>query len=683
MTSNSSRAGPVDHSPRFPDQLYRASAMRLKKLRCIIFRVSGPAARGGPGRWRRSLGVTFAFLAGGMHAQLPGAPAGVTAFKRMTLQELLDVEVTSVSRRPEKISESASAVQIVTAEDLRRAGVRTIPEALRLLPNLQVAQVDARQWAITSRGFNATIANKHLVLLDGRTLYTPLFAGVFWDVQDTFLPDIDRIEVISGPGATQWGSNAVNGVINITTKPARETQGGMFIAGTGSQLHGFGSVRYGGALSPTLHYRVYGKVLDFGNSRLPAGGDAGDSWHREQGGFRLDWAPQTSDQLTLQGDLYSGRIGQLAARDIKVTGGNLLGRWTRTMSSESELQVKALYDYTFRRVPGSITEDLDAFELDLVHRFRASGRQEFVWGATYRIIHDKLRNPPAFAFLPPKVTREWWSGFVQDRITLRPETLDLLLGVKVEQNPYTNVEYQPSARLGWKFSPRHFLWGAVSRAVRTPSRIDRDFFRPAVPPYQIAGGPDFRSEELLAYELGYRGEISPKLGASLATFLHDYSELRSLEPASGISASVLANGLEGRSYGAELSLDYRATPVWRIRLGYTEMRVSAWPDAQSDDRALAGSPPADPDRQFLLHSQYDVSDAFHFDAVLRRVARITLHQVPAYTELDLRASWRPHPKLELALVGRNLLDAQHPEFNPVATRREVRRSLFVEGAWTF
>src|SRR5882762_9467776 len=292
-----------------------------------------------------------------------------SALKKLSVEELMDIEVTSVSKRPEKLSETASAIQVITQEDIRRSGVSSLPEALRLASNLEVAQVDSRQWAISARGFNNTTSNKLLVLIDGRTVYTPLYAGVFWDVQDTFLEDVDRIEVISGPGATVWGANAVNGVINIITRKAKDTQGTLLSGGGGTELRGFGGARYGGGIGRDLRYRIYGKYFDRDSSVLATGQDAHDSWHSGQIGFRGELNASQADVVTLQGDLYDGAVHQLTADPIGLGGGNLMSRWEHAFSESSDLKLQFYYDRTNRRVPASIAEGLDTYDVDLQHRF--------------------------------------------------------------------------------------------------------------------------------------------------------------------------------------------------------------------------------------------------------------------------------------------------------------------------
>src|SRR6266436_4982228 len=454
--------------------------------------------------------IALLFFAGHSFAQTQNTNTNPNALRTLSLKELMDIEVTSVSKRPEKLSETASAIQVITKEDIRRSGVTSLPEALRLASNLEVAQVDSRQWAISARGFNNTTANKMLVLIDGRTVYTPLYAGVFWDVQDSFIEDIDRIEVISGPGATLWGANAVNGVINVTSRNSKDTQGLLFSGGGGTELRGLSSVRYGGQLSSNAHYRVYEKFFDRGSGVLSNGQDAVNGWHMGQGGFRVDWDASKANLFTLQGDLYTGRMGQRNMDDTAVDGGNVVGRWSHRFSERSDLKLQLYYDRTHRRVPNTFAEVLDTYDVDFQHRFPLGDRQSIVWGLGYRVNRDDVTNSPGLAFLPARVSRQSFSGFVQDEIALVKDRLQLTIGTKIEHNAYTGFEYQPSARLAWKASRRQMIWGAISRAVRTPSRIDRELFVPGRQPFLLAGGPGFLSENLSAYELGYRTQAAER-----------------------------------------------------------------------------------------------------------------------------------------------------------------------------
>src|SRR3989454_2220096 len=424
-------------------------------------------------------------------AQQPDSSLSAEALKKLSIEQLMNLQVTSVSKRPERLSQTASAIQVITQQDIRRSGAASLAEALRLAANLQVAQIDSRQWAISARGFNGTAANKLLVLIDGRTVYTPLFSGVFWDVQEVPLQDIDRIDVISGPGATLWGANAVNGVINVITKDAKDTQGFLLSGGGGTEQHGFGTVRYGAALGSSVRARIYGRGFDRDATALPSGQGAADDWYLGQGGFRMDWEASSASRVTLQGDLYDGRIGQPSAGDIAVSGGNAMARWSHTISEKSSLAGQLYYDRTHRDIPSTFGEDLDTYDVDLQHSARLGARHDVVWGLGYRLISDRVANSPVLAFLPAHVTRQWFTGFVQDEIALIPDRLHVALGTKVEHNDYTGYEIQPSGRVSWRLSPSATLWAAVARALRTPSRIDRELFaRVSVTPASyLAGGP--------------------------------------------------------------------------------------------------------------------------------------------------------------------------------------------------
>jgi len=631
-----------------------------------------------------TLHVGFLHRAG--FAQQPDSSLSAEALKKLSIEQLMNLQVTSVSKRSERLSQTASAIQVITQEDIRRSGASSLAEALRLASNLQVAQVDSRQWAISARGFNTTTANKLLVLIDGRTVYTPLFSGVFWDVQEVPLADIDRIEVISGPGATLWGANAVNGVINVITKDAKDTQGLLLSGGGGTEQHGFGTVRYGAALGSSVRARIYGRGFDRDATALPSGQDAADDWHLWQGGFRMDWDAATVNRVTLQGDLYDGRIGQLSpAADIAVSGGNVVAKWSHTISEQSSLAAQLYYDRTHRDIPGLFGEDLDTYDVDVQHGTRLGARHDVVWGLGYRLINDRIVNSSFLAFLPAHVAREWFTGFVQDEIGLVPNRLHVALGTKIEHNDYTGFEIQPSGRVNWRLSPSGTLWAAVSRALRTPSRIDRDLFARVSPTSVLAGGPGFHSEEELAYELGFRHQQG-SVALSVATFYSRYHGLRSVEQLHPPAADtlVIGNGQDGESYGAELTADYRVADRWRVRAGYTELRVHVWPNPGSTDMSGGASESHAPDRQFFLNSSVDLPADLRFDAGLRAIDDISNQQVPGYAELNARLSWQPMPALELSVVGQNLLHRRHVEFGaPGPTRRDIERGLYGAVAWRF
>lgn len=644
----------------------------------------------------RSKSCVAAYLSGMaallIHVSLQAAANSATDLKKLSIDELMNLEVTSVSRHPERLSETASAIQVITQDDIRRSGATSLPEALRLATNLQVAQIDSRQWAISARGFNSTTSNKLLVLIDGRTVYTPLYAGVFWDVQNTLLEDVERIEVISGPGATLWGTNAVNGVINITTKKAVDTQGALLSAGGGTDLRDFAGLRYGGSVGSDVQYRVYGKYFQRDGSVLPDDRDVANDWHMSEGGFRVDGTISQHDALSLQGDVYDGRVRQPTADDIVLNGGNLTGQWQRTMSDRSDLKLQIYFDRTHRDIPGSYAENLNTYNLDFQHRFAVGERHDIVWGWSYRLIEDDIRNPVTFGFLPPTVTQRWYGAFLQDEIALLPEYLNLTLGTKIEHNDYTGFEFQPSVRLAWRLQERQTLWAAVSRAVRTPSRVDRELYVPSSPPFVVLnGGSGFQSEKLVAYELGYRAQAYERLTVALSTFYNDYDDLRSIErirPPAQFPVFI-GNGLTAQSYGAELTADYQATNFWRLRAGYTEFRIHFGHEPGSTDANPGTSESHDPEQQFLIRSSLDLLRNCQFDATYRHVSRIANQAVPAYGELDLRVSWQPIAALELSVVGQNLLHDHHAEFgainaaNLANTRKEIERSVYGKAVWRY
>ncbi len=613
--------------------------------------------------------------------------------KKLSLEDLMKLDVTSVSRRPEPYSQAPAAIQVITQEEIRRSGASSIPEALRLANNLQVAQVDAHNWAISARGFNGGAANKLLVLIDGRTVYTPLFSGVFWDVQDYLLEDLDRIEVISGPGATLWGANAVNGVINIISKSAKDTQGGLLTGGGGTELQGFAGIRYGGMLASNVYYRIYGKYFDRDSSVYSQSSTNGrstkngeDDWRMGQGGFRVDWEESQHDLFTFQGDLYNGEENQLMNDDISLHGGNLLSRWSHTISDESDLSLQLYYDATHREIPGTLTDDLDTYDADFQHHFQIGERNGITWGLGYRFTRNVVHNSPTVGFLPSRLDRNIFSGFVQDEIKLT-EKLFFTLGTKLEHNDYTGIEVQPSGRLTFQISSNQMLWSAVSRAVRTPSRIDRNLFSPTTPPFAIAGGPDFDSEKLIAYELGYRVQATEKLSASVSTFYNQYDDIRSVRPGPPL---VIANDLEGDTYGIELDASYQALEWWRLRAGYNYIHEDIHVKHGRSDLSQGLAETSDPEQQISLQSLMSLPCHLELDGRLRWVDRLSFFSagkvgnVSSYFGLDIRLGWNPRPDLEFSIVGQNLVDNRHAEFGfPDSTQHEIERGVFGRVTWRF
>lgn len=630
------------------------------------------------------------------------------SLKKLSVEELMDLEVTSVSRRAEKLSETASAIQVITQDDMRRAGVSSVPEALRLASNLQVAQKNSHDWGISARGFNTELANKLLVLVDGRTVYTPLYSGVFWNVQDYLLEDIDRIEVISGPGGTLWGANAVNGVINIITRGAADTHGLYLEAGGGDELREFAAARFGGRVGSTIDFRVYGKYFDRDGALLADGSDASDAWHMGRGGFRIDAQPSAGNALTVQGDFYGGDENLAAGGVSEVSGWNLLGRWSHSSSAESQMSLQVYYDRTHLLLPspsngfapaGILKDDLDTGDLDFQHQFRLSTRHLVVWGLGYRFTRDVVDNAPALVFLPPRLERNLFSGFVQDRITLK-DTLFFTVGTKIEHNDYTGFEYEPSVRLQWNVASGHMVWAAVSRAVRMPSRIDTHLREPTLlpdpfPQSILNGGADFDSEKLIAYELGHRAQLNQTLTASVSAFYNRYTDLRSTTPGPAGFPSfgfplVFENNVQGDTYGAELGATYQPFQRWRLRGGYTLLEEQLRVKPGRVDFSNALNETSDPEQQFSLRSSLDLPQNVQLDIGLRWVDVLhnnngpTPGRVPAYTEADIRLGWQAYPGIELSLAGQNLLHDRHPEYGfPGAMREEVERSVYGKIVWSF
>ena len=604
----------------------------------------------------------------------------------LSLEDLSNIRVTSVSRRSESAFDAAASIFVISGDSIRRAGAATLPEALRLAPNLQVARVDARNYAVTARGFNSAFENKLLVLIDGRSVYTPLFSGVFWDAQEVVLEDVERIEVISGPGATMWGANAVNGVINIITKAAGATQSTQLSAGVERDL-ATGSVRHGGALAGGGHYRIYAKSARHDDIERENGLDSLTGWKRAQAGFRADWG-QGGDSATLQGDAYSGALHQQGTRDIRIAGANLLGRKSVRLAGGSDITAQAYWDFTERNQPGAFIEHLNTLDLQLQSSSMLAQRHRLVWGAGYRIAFDRLDNGAGFAFLPGDLNLHWGNAFAQDEIDLS-DTLRLIAGAKLEHNNYTGLEFLPTLRLAWKPTGSSLTWASASRTVRAPSRIDRDFYSPTNPPvvngvprYALAGGPDFRSEVATVVELDYRVQATPALSYSVMAFASDYDRLRTLEPNPGGAGSVFSNLANGRARGVEMWSTWEALDTLRLSAGLVAQRVrTSTEPASRDASAATGLATSDPSNYWTLRASWDIARGQMLDLSLRHQGKLDMPSVPSYEALDLTYTWRMMPGLDLALSGRNLLDASHPEFGGGPNRSVYQRAVGVNLVW--
>ncbi len=650
--------------------------------------------------------AALTFTLGQTPAGAEEAPDSTAVLKSLSLEELMDLEVTSVSKRLERLAETASAIQVVTGEDIRRSGATSIPEALRLAGNLQVAQKGSHAWGISARGFNTDSANKLLVLIDGRAVYTPLFSGVFWDRQDYLLADLERIEVISGPGSTLWGSNAVNGVINIISKSAKDTQGGHIEAGAGNELESSGGVRYGGTLAPKVYYRVYGKYSDHRGALFANGSPTHDAWQMRQGGFRVDAELSAENTFTLQSDVYRNEAELVTGGDSTVNGANVLGRWSHVFASGSDMSLQVYYDRTRLVLPvaasvispaGTLRDDLDTYDVDFQHNFTMGDRHRLVWGLGYRFIHDTVQNAPSLGFMPPESKQDLFNGYVQDEITLR-ENVVFTLGTKVEHTHYTGFEVEPSARLQWSVTDRQMVWTAVSRAVRTPSRFDRDISQPS-PGYLLVilkGGAEFVSEKLTAYELGYRAQISEVATLSVSAYYNEYTDVRSTtisppDPLFGLPFPFyFENNLEGETSGVEFAASYQARDWWRLHASYNVMSQNLGVKPGRMDYNNAHNETADPGHQWSLRSSMDLPGNLELDASWRWVDSLptnnsgVVYTLPAYTELDARLAWHPRADLEFALVGQSLLHGRHREYfianSPLV---DLERRVYGKVTWRF
>ncbi len=612
---------------------------------------------------------------------LPPAATPAAALLRLSIEELAQVEISSVSRHTERVADAPAAVYVITPDLIRRSGATTLAEALRLAPNLHVARVDSSTWAISARGFNSTTANKLLVMVDGRSIYTPLHAGVFWDMHDVVLHDVERIEVVSGPGGTLWGANAVNGVINVITRPARESIGSLVAPVLGTDERGI-VVRQGWRTGADAGLRLYAKASRFEPTERADGSTASDEWRRAQAGFRFGTGSPDAG-WTFQGDLFDGRADVPSQPERRVQGGNLLARWRHDMGERGTVRVQAWLDTYRREQPGFFTEQLDTVDVDVQHHFRWGERHDLVWGAGLRHHSDRTTGGALLRFEPADSTLALASVFAQDTMALTGD-LKLIMGLKLEHNDYTGMESQPSVRLAWKPDDRSLLWAAVSRAVRTPSRLDRDFFVAALPPPyggRLLGGPEFVSESLTALETGWRSWPTARLSYSVNVFAHRYGRLRSVEP-TGTGDFVLANGMRGRSRGVEAWGDYQLSETWRLHAGLMLQRQRLRFAEGSQDPGSVAAAGNDPRHQWTLRSAWSLPRNMHFDVALRRVGELPSPVVPAYTALDARLAWSPRRDLEISIAGFDLLDARHPEFGAAPARSEIGRRLLLKALWT-
>jgi iron complex outermembrane receptor protein len=639
---------------------------------------------------------------------------------QLSLEDLMNTKVTSISKKEQSLSRAAAAIFVITAEDVRRSGATSIPDLLRMVPGLDVAQINANSWAISARGFNHQFSDKLLVLIDGRTVYTPLFAGVYWDVQDVPLEDIERIEVIRGPGATVWGANAVNGVINIITKSAADTQGGLLVAGGGTQDLALGTAQYGGKVGKDASYRVFTKYLDHNHFSDLTGQDGEDGWHLSHAGFRTDASLSQKDSLTVEGDLYGGSEGANYGHIVSIappvnenldgteelSGGNILSRWNHAFSRRSDTTLQFYFDRYERDGP-VISDNRGTFDVDFQHHLALGYRHDLIWGADYRYSSDYTEGTIDRAWVPAGRALQLFSTFAQDEIVLKPDRVFLTVGTKLENNYYSGWDLDPSARVAWTPSKQHSFWAAVSRADRTPDRRNEDadiniaaFPGPGGVPalLTLLGNPNEESEHVVAYEAGYRAQPAGPFSIDVATFFNTYTDLATTEPGSPFLVAnpapahlvfplVWGNLMHGTTYGIEVSANWKVNDRWTLSPGYTLLQMHLHTDATSQDTTtLADTEGSSPRHQAQLRSHLKLPGRFVWDVSGYFVERLSAQAVPSYTRMDTQVSRQLGERLEFSLVGQNLLQDHHLESHDDLTSvnpTQMKRSAYAKIVWRF
>jgi iron complex outermembrane recepter protein len=654
----------------------------------------------------RRLGASIIVLA---LAAAAGAQAPPKDLSGLSMDDLMNTEVTSVARHSERLSDTAAAVFVISREDIERSGATTIPEALRMAPGVEVASVDGAIWAVSARGFNGRYANKMLVMIDGRTVYNPVFSGIQWNVQDTLLEDIDRIEVIRGPGGTLWGANAVNGVINIITRNAIETPGTVVSAGAGTTERGFASARYGGASGDNVHFRVFAKAFDREANRRESVGRVNDAWNGLRAGFRADWIATAKDSVAIEGEIYRGRAEETIAlvpasdplhspffANVNDRGGDAILHWTHTQSKRSETSLQAYVDYADNPSPSLAVRRRD-FDVDFQHQLSVGTRQSLVWGLGYRRNEARTGSPLGIASFPsPTLDDDLVSGFVQDEVRL-PHDIRLTIGSKVEHDDLSGYQAQPTIRVLWRPSERQALWAAATNAVRTPSWVERSatvnaqgFVGPDGQPglAVVSGDPNLKPEREMSYETGYRWLGGRGASIDVATFFSKFKEIINNEVGvpyrdSGgrlILPLPYVNSAFGHSEGVEISASDRITNGIDLRAGYTWLNIHRH-DLDGDESPLGVADT--PSQQLQLRAFFTISPAFEVDTSAYYVSPLRATGIPAYVRFDLRLAWHASPSWDFSLVGQNLFDDKHREFagGDGPASGPINRSVYGKITW--
>jgi iron complex outermembrane recepter protein len=642
----------------------------------------------------------------------------VQDLSKLSVEDLMNVDVTSVSKKEQKASKTAAAIFVITKEDVRRSGATNIPDLLRLVPGLNVAQINANIWAISARGFNGEFSNKLLVMLDGRIVYLPTFSGVFWDALDLPLEDIERIEVIRGPGGATWGANAVDGVINVITEKASETLGGMIVAGGGNLDQGFGTAQYGGNLGKSTDYRVFTKYFNQDHLAGATGQNGGDGWHTLRGGFRTDSRLSAKDDLAITGDLYSSRAGdvsgsvqsvaspnvQVSFAETNTTGGYIQADWSHRYSDRSDTTLQISLD-RYRR-NDALRETRNTLDADFEHHFRWGARQDIVWGVGYRYSSSTTDGNLLFSLEPADLNTQLFSGFAEDELALIPDRLSLTVGTKIEHNYYTGFGVMPTVRAAWTLHQHQMVWAAISRALRTPSSVDTasnltvaGFVPPGSPPVLIrsVGNPLFQDERQITYEVGYRTELLEGLSVDLATYYNSYDQLQTTEPASVFFETtpppphlviplIRENLMNGETHGLEIFANWKVTDRWSITPGYGFEEIHLHVDSSSQDTQTAAATEGSTPRHWArLDTHVGITRGVAWDVSANFVGRLSNPDVPSYTRVDTQLSWRLGKGLSANFVGQNLVRDHHFEFvNNEGTgfANVVKRSAYAKLTWT-
>ena len=665
------------------------------------------------------LGFILCLNSSGVNA----ASDSLQRLKNFSLDDLVAVEVSVVGKKLQKITDVPAAVYSLSEEQIKASGASNIPDLLRLVPGLHVAQIDANKWVVSSRGFSNRITNKLLVMIDGRSIYSPLFGGVTWDQQNLMIEDIERIEVVRGPGGAAWGANAVNGVINIISKHSRNTQGGLLSTLVGSEKN-IVSLRQGGQLSESAWYRVYAKYRQHDESVFLDGHDATDQWHDTQLGFRVDWQLGNDEQLTLQGDMYEGDMSEritipslatatftdIREDNIDVSGANLLARWSKDNEQGGSSELQVYIDHT-ERDQWVLDERRDIFDADYQYRLAPIGQHALTFGTGYRYTRDSLPSGDinigqVRIYTPENRSDHLYSAFIQDDITLQDKHWWLTLGTKLEHNQYTGLEFQPSARLRWRPVEGQLLWGSISRSIRTPSRAESDGFilldviSAGPPPVALLlqGNTDLDSESLIAYELGYRNQVNSRFIFDLAIFYQDYDKLISFEsngvgappipsPIAALSQTLtLDNELEGASYGLELSAIWQPSPVLSLQANYSYLELDISPTNAGTDISSEQQEDLSPKHQLNIVSSWKIQEKLKLNMTARYVGALSGSDTDAYIELDSSVQWQVSDSINISLVARNLLHDEHKEASPAVyptAATQIEREVFVKLDWLF